>query len=178
MLFGCRPWHLVEYYRYLRFFPDGTLHFLTTSEQPANTVSGLRDHTPRNPATLQGEYKIVYDNFITARVDAKQPSANYNSRAGKSKQKTQSSSLRTTFHMAFQVEKLRGRPNWVLNWNSHSVVLITKTGVEPDVVVEIRSKFEITHNKYPPLYFSRVKSYTSKSENILEPPPLDKSETD
>ena len=37
-----RPWHLVEYYRYLRFFSNGTMLFLTTPEEPKQIVSKLK----------------------------------------------------------------------------------------------------------------------------------------
>ena len=39
------PWHLVEYYRYLRFFSDGTVLFLTTPEEPKITVSKLKNRS-------------------------------------------------------------------------------------------------------------------------------------
>ncbi len=35
------PWHLVEYYRYLRFFADGTVLFMTCAEEPKNIVNRL-----------------------------------------------------------------------------------------------------------------------------------------
>jgi hypothetical protein len=37
-----RPWHLVEYYRYLRFFSNGTVVFLTSPDEPKIVVSKLK----------------------------------------------------------------------------------------------------------------------------------------
>lgn len=37
-----RPWHLVEYYRYFRFYPDGCVIFLTVCDEPRNTVAKLK----------------------------------------------------------------------------------------------------------------------------------------
>jgi F-box protein 9 len=48
-----RPWHLVEYFRYFRFFSDGNVVFLTTPDEPKSTVSKLKayKHQTSNNST-------------------------------------------------------------------------------------------------------------------------------
>ena len=41
-----RPWHLVEYYRYMRFFSNGTMLFLTTPDEPKQIVARLKKSSP------------------------------------------------------------------------------------------------------------------------------------
>jgi F-box protein 9 len=124
---------------------------------------------PKNPATLQGTYKLFGDNLISA--DVVKPATNYNIRGGKFKQKTPSST--TTFHLEFQIQEMRGRANWMLRWSSYSVFIKTRgesirnPQIEGSGAVNA-TNFELNQSKFPPLYFSRVKSYTSRSENILK----------
>jgi hypothetical protein len=58
-----RPWHLVEYYRYFRFFPDGTVLFLTTPDEPKTTVSKLKLRSNTNP-TVTSNTASIYSSFI------------------------------------------------------------------------------------------------------------------
>lgn len=55
-----RPWHLVEYYRYLRFFSNGTVLFLTTPNEPLITVSKLKSRSINN-STVNSNY---YTSFV------------------------------------------------------------------------------------------------------------------
>lgn len=80
-----KPWHLVEYFRYLRFvpgetalgwgsrswcllilfiirfFPDGRVLSLTTAEEPVSSVGLLKGRTPppRHPPVFVGYYRLV-----------------------------------------------------------------------------------------------------------------------
>lgn len=51
-----RPVHLVEYYRYIRFFPDGTVLVMTSTDEPAHMVGKLQNGKSR-PDVLKGNYK-------------------------------------------------------------------------------------------------------------------------
>uniref|UniRef100_UPI00398F2E75 F-box only protein 9 isoform X3 n=1 Tax=Pristiophorus japonicus TaxID=55135 RepID=UPI00398F2E75 len=53
-----RAWHQVEYYRYLRFFPDGQVIMLTTPEDPQSIVPRLSVRSPRMDAVLFGHYRL------------------------------------------------------------------------------------------------------------------------
>ncbi|XP_036405051.1 F-box only protein 9 isoform X4 [Megalops cyprinoides] len=48
-----RAWHQVEYYRYLRFFPDGQVMMLTTPEDPLITVPRLRSRNSRRLQSIR-----------------------------------------------------------------------------------------------------------------------------
>ena len=52
------PWHLVEYFRYLRFFPDGTALMLTTPEEPKVSVSKLKLKQTRDLNILKGTWIV------------------------------------------------------------------------------------------------------------------------
>lgn len=52
-----RPWHLVEYYRYFRFFANGSVLFLTTPEDPKSVVYKLKPSVSgTQPVVNQGYY--------------------------------------------------------------------------------------------------------------------------
>ena len=53
-----RPWHLVEYFRYLRFFSDGNVLFLTTPDEPKSTVAKLKSKA------ITSNTNAPYTNFI------------------------------------------------------------------------------------------------------------------
>lgn len=67
-----RPWHLVEYYRYLRFFPDGLVLMLTTADEPAQCVPQLKHRTPKHSNILAGHYR-QRDNVITVIIQKHEP---------------------------------------------------------------------------------------------------------
>uniref|UniRef100_A0A4W5QUQ8 F-box protein 9 n=1 Tax=Hucho hucho TaxID=62062 RepID=A0A4W5QUQ8_9TELE len=56
-----RAWHQVEYYRYLRFFPDGQVMMLTTPEDPLVTVPRLRSRNTRVESIMCGHYRLSQD---------------------------------------------------------------------------------------------------------------------
>lgn len=56
-----RAWHQVDYYRYLRFFPDGQVMMLTTPEEPQSIVPRLRTKNTRTDAILLGHYRLSQD---------------------------------------------------------------------------------------------------------------------
>ncbi|XP_072354697.1 F-box only protein 9 isoform X4 [Scyliorhinus torazame] len=53
-----RAWHQVEYYRYLRFFPDNQVMMLTTPEDPQSIIPRLSARSPRMDAVLFGHYRL------------------------------------------------------------------------------------------------------------------------
>ncbi|XP_015279470.1 PREDICTED: F-box only protein 9 isoform X2 [Gekko japonicus] len=65
-----RAWHQVEYYRYLRFFPDGQVMMLTTPEEPQSIVPRLRTKNTRTDAILLGHYRLSQDTDNQTKVFA------------------------------------------------------------------------------------------------------------
>ena len=51
----------MEYYRYLRFFSDGTVLFLTSPEEPKITVSKLKN---RSTNTNTNPLNMYYNSFV------------------------------------------------------------------------------------------------------------------
>jgi hypothetical protein len=63
-----QPWHLVEYYRYLRFFADGSVYFLTTPDEPKLIVVKLKSRgaqtSSSNPSALQQQQQQQQSSYI------------------------------------------------------------------------------------------------------------------
>jgi len=148
--------------------------FLTSPDEPATVVPGLKEKQPKNPATLRGKYQLYGNNIVTAMVkNIPPPVSGFKSNR---KQEVQQS---TSFHIEFEICPVKGRNNGMLKW-AHHAAFITKTIINPSSRSDLgrqnqnnasnvmSTAFELSPTKYPPMYFSRVKSYTSKSEHILE----------
>jgi F-box protein 9 len=60
-----RPWHLVEYFRYLRFFSDGFVVMLTTPDEPKIGVTKLKGKIDnRDPYVLKGNWTLESNKVI------------------------------------------------------------------------------------------------------------------
>uniref|UniRef100_F1KY64 F-box only protein 9 n=1 Tax=Ascaris suum TaxID=6253 RepID=F1KY64_ASCSU len=51
-----RPWHIVVYYRFMKFFADGTAIMVTSPENPAQIVPQLKSKSTRLGGVLFGRY--------------------------------------------------------------------------------------------------------------------------
>ncbi|CAL8110147.1 unnamed protein product [Orchesella dallaii] len=108
-----RPWHFVEYYRFIRFLPNGEILFLTTSDEPAVSVNGLRDPKfPRNPTTMRGHYQLYGNNVVSAVV--KKPTAAAQTPVFRGRNAKVQPQEVTTFHMQFEIAPVKERSNWML----------------------------------------------------------------
>jgi len=163
---------MVEYYRYIRFFPDGTVLFLTTAEKPGVTVASLRDRRPRNISTLTGRYHLYGSNLLSA-VVTKSTSVTTPTHESDSRRRRFKQSLgtqETNFHMDFEIEEMRGRSNWALRWVYYALTITNSNNGRNNgqLGTGLTTTFELSPSMYPPLYFSRVRSYTTQAEGILE----------
>jgi F-box protein 9 len=172
-----RPWHLVAYYRYLRFFPEGVVLVLTSSEEPAQCVSQMKHRNARSPI-LRGYYRLKDDKvtLVVTRQD------NNKHLQFKKTAKRRGADLRDTaeqtFHMVrglalmlqsamfffqeLQIKSTNKKRHVQLVWTHYSIFTRTLKGDEST------SNFDLVSNRFPPFWFSRVKSYTSESESILQ----------
>ncbi|CAH1379785.1 hypothetical protein MTP99_003618 [Tenebrio molitor] len=156
-----RPWHLVAYYRYLRFFPEGVVLVLTSSEEPAQCVSQMKHRNARSPI-LRGYYRLKDDKvtLVVTRQD------NNKHLQFKKTAKRRGADLRDTaeqtFHMELQIKSTNKKRHVQLVWTHYSIFTRTLKGDEST------SNFDLVSNRFPPFWFSRVKSYTSESESILQ----------
>nr|CAD7461337.1 unnamed protein product [Timema tahoe] len=159
-----RPWHLVEYYRYLRFFPEGVVLMLTTPDDPITSLAHLRQRTPRNPAVLTGHYRLHEDRVIMVlKKHGTQGKISGNNRyRARHNRETSSDLEEQNYHLELQINSYRNRLHSQLAWQGYSIFMKLRNGAEST------SKFELPTNRYPPFWFSRVKSYTAESENPLQ----------
>ncbi|KAK7590264.1 hypothetical protein V9T40_001877 [Parthenolecanium corni] len=143
-----RPFHLVVYYRYLRFFADGTVLMVNSTEVPNVIVGQLRNKSAKNGALFRGCYNIV-DDFIYLTFKVKRTHQNLN---------LKKKFINLVYNMQFQIKKYR-KYNSKLIWQKYTWSCPDETSYEED--------FEIQESTFPPLKFSRVKSYTMESEGPL-----------
>jgi hypothetical protein len=59
-----RPWHVVEYYRYMRFFSNGTVLFLTSPDEPKTTVYKLNLKTQQTSQSHLFNSSNFYSSFL------------------------------------------------------------------------------------------------------------------
>ncbi|XP_067877441.1 F-box only protein 9 isoform X1 [Heterodontus francisci] len=163
-----RAWHQVEYYRYLRFFPDSQVIMLTTPEDPQSIVPRLSVRSPRMDAVLFGHYRLsqetdnqtkVFAVLAKKKKEEKAPEYQkyrYYRRAPSSAPETEHS-----FHVGLQLcSSGRQRFNKLV-WLHHSCLITHKSTGETAVTT-----FDI-EKMYTPMFFARVKSFTAFAETPL-----------
>ncbi|CAD0200233.1 unnamed protein product [Chrysodeixis includens] len=97
-----RPWYLIDYYRYLRFFPDGLVLMYTTAEEPAVSVGHLKYRLAKpGLGIMAGHYRLIGDKVVImikkANQDKKQSLAS-NTRF-RPRRKEAEQQQEQTFHM-------------------------------------------------------------------------------
>ncbi|GAA5805807.1 hypothetical protein HPULCUR_011333 [Helicostylum pulchrum] len=124
-----KPIHLVTYYRYLRFFPDGTILKHLSTEEPKHVVKLLVPGFNRKQC-FHGNFDIHHDDQIIIVM--------------------KDSNLRNeTFHLTLKIKTThRGRHN-KLNWVDY-----TSISCLPD-----RDDDHFDLKLFKPFFFSPVKSY-------------------
>ena len=165
-----RPWHLVEYFRYLRFFPEGRVLMLTSTDDAQSCVNSLKNRVPRNPAILIGHYRL-HDNYVTL-VLRKQETKTVVNTYRKNKREPIHDSGEQTFHLEFEIQDHHRRINSQLKWLSYTIFTKYRNGHEVKMCLKEPSvrewRVSAIGGRYPPLKFSRVKSYTQESEAPLQ----------
>lgn len=159
-----RAWHQVEYYRYIRFFPDGLVMMLTTPEEPQSIVPRLRTRNTRTDAILLGHYRLSQDTdnqtkvfaVITKKKEEKPLDYKYRYFRRVPVQEADQS-----FHVGLQLCSSGHQRFNKLVWIHHSCHVTYKSTGETAVTA-----FDID-KMYTPLFFARVRSYTAFSERPL-----------
>lgn len=153
-----RPWYLIDYYRYLRFFPEGLVLMWTTPEEPVNSVGHLKyRHAKPGLGIMSGHYRLIGDKVVvvTKKCNAEkkpsQTSARFRARRKELEQHEQ------TFHMEFELRNVRSRRNFQLVWRRYSVCTRRDQWTQ----------FELAPAKFPPFTFSRVRNYCAESNAPL-----------
>uniref|UniRef100_A0A182PEW6 F-box domain-containing protein n=1 Tax=Anopheles epiroticus TaxID=199890 RepID=A0A182PEW6_9DIPT len=157
-----RPIQLVEYYRYFRFFADGKVLMLTTADEPQQCVVRLKQRFPTQNEILRGHYRL-HDDVVIVVIQRNRPSAaaGQMQRPGRKARDIEPEYGQQTFLMELQIVSTTKRPFSQLHWKQYTMVQQRNNQ-------EKTTQFELTTTKYPPLYFSRVKSYHQESEGPLK----------
>ncbi|XP_063169657.1 F-box only protein 9 isoform X2 [Candoia aspera] len=160
-----RAWHQVDYYRYLRFFPDGQVMMLTTPEEPQSIVPRLRTKNTRTDAILLGHYRLSQDTDNQTKVFAvmtkkkEEKPIDYHKFRYFCRVPVQETDH--SFHVGLQLTSSGRQKFNKLIWIHHSCHITYKSTGETAV-----SSFDID-KMYTPLFFARVKSFTAFSERPL-----------
>ncbi|XP_076173513.1 F-box only protein 9 [Ptiloglossa arizonensis] len=164
-----RPWHLVEYFRYLRFFPEGKVLMLTSTDEAQNCVNSLKNRIPRDPSILIGYYRL-HDNCVTL-VLRKQEVQEITTYKRKKREPIHDNGEQT-FHIEFEIQNHFRRMHSQLKWLSYTIFTKYRNGHEVKMCLKEPSvkewRVSAIGGRYPPLKFTRVKSYIQESEVPLQ----------
>ncbi|CAE1261157.1 FBXO9 [Acanthosepion pharaonis] len=158
-----KPWHLVEYYRFVRFFPSGEIVMMSSPEEPSVCIPKLNIKS-KHASMLTGFYRLS-GNTITAvltRVKSAENTNQYNRRNRRNCQ-NENEEAEQKFNVEFNLVTAGRRKFAKLQWKHYSARTFYRSS-NGETVVE----FELSEQNYPPLYFSRVKSFTCCSHMPLE----------
>ncbi|KAB7499980.1 F-box only protein 9 [Armadillidium nasatum] len=156
-----QPWHIVCYYRYLRFFSQGHVLMLTSSEEPQNVVANLKNLSTKNPQVLVGHFRI---HGASLTMLFRKINMNLNNNKHRKRRRGQGTTdvAETTFQIEMEVKAIRGRPHWQLVWRGYSVASSYQNGSHATSIVNVSDQ-----NNFPSLNFSKVKSYSAESTSPL-----------
>ena len=155
-----RPVQLVEYYRYIRFLPDGTLLMMTSSDEPQQGVTKLKHIQQLRPEILKGNYRL-FGSTLSIVVSKQQQQSKFinNPSSGSYTRHRRGSSTydesgfnNTKYCIEFRILNTSKRKFAQLVWLHYSIVQTRNKH-------ETTSEFELAPSKYPPLWFSPVRSY-------------------
>uniref|UniRef100_A0A7N6A601 F-box only protein n=1 Tax=Anabas testudineus TaxID=64144 RepID=A0A7N6A601_ANATE len=168
-----RAWHHVEYYRYLRFFPDGHVIMLTTPEDPLCVVPRLprmenadnQKHSNTMDSVLLGHFRLSQETDNQTKVFAvvckKKEEKATEFQRNRFCRRNPAPEAEHSFHVGLHLSS-GGRQNVSkLVWIHHSCHITYKLTGETVVTA-----FDLDR-MYTPFFFARVKSYTAFSEQPL-----------
>lgn len=165
-----RPFHVIRYYRYLRFFPDKRVLILTTNEEPDKIVPIFRSalHSKQfSPelSILEGSFEFTNAKQIIV-VAEKDCRASLN-QSQNHRRKVQLDWYRQTpisqkFNLKFELKTMQSKPykNNVLKWLDYTMLTRFETGQEI-------TTFDLSPDTFPSLIFSRVKKFNLRLTNPL-----------
>lgn len=153
-----RPVQIVEYFRLIRFFADGTLFMMTSAEDLQNSVNRLKNPkmAMQSREILKGNYHYQ-DNHVLIVIKKSQTNVTQ-----KYKRKNVESDDCVTFFMELEIGNSPRRNFAKLSWKNYSVSHISNNQ-------EISSDYDLRSSaKYPPFFFSHVKSFLIESNDCLQ----------
>jgi len=160
-----RAWHFVEYYRFIRFFPDGKVAMVMSADdqdlvaKQMNTLKGCSNMQ----GVLLGDYKIVDNVLVTVLHKVKEKKKAQPLRYRKKKNKdamVYHEVPEQDFHLEFYI---KGDFWQNLIWKDYNIVSKYKNGNERTDSLNIKNQ-----NNYPKLTFRWVESYHFESNSPLQ----------
>ncbi|CAF0868647.1 unnamed protein product [Didymodactylos carnosus] len=157
------PWHLVEYYRYIRFFPDGIVIMCTTADEPRITVGKLKSRYGRDSTIVHGNYRLNNNKVIIIAKRITQRTTYIDQRNRRQPQKEVQSDVEQILHLEFEMCDAGKKKHQQLLWTHYDLRFSNKR-LNEDRATDL----VLDRHSFPPLIFSRVKSYTSQAEQPLK----------
>ncbi|XP_015756888.1 PREDICTED: F-box only protein 9-like, partial [Acropora digitifera] len=156
--FSYRPFHSVEYFRYMRFFVDGSVLLHTSADEPVTALARLKHkHGGGNPSVSVGHYRLSED-MVTIVLNRKPATDSHNQARGRKTRGPPSPILEQIFRMELKVSSTgRRRRHNRLTWAHYSVSTTYRSSGQT-----VCSEFDL-NNQFPPLYFSVVKSFCNNA---------------
>nr|CAH0098555.1 unnamed protein product [Daphnia galeata] len=159
-----QPWHLVNYFRYLRFYPDRTAVMNTTADMPSLVVSKRLKR--KDPSCFNGFYtlngNVVTCIFKRKRIPERTERIdNRNRRRNDEANNNSSTVMEQIFELELEIKTMKKKLHCALHWNRYSIQTIYQNKESTT------ANFDITATRFPPLIFSRVRSYNAQSERPL-----------
>ncbi|KAJ0177629.1 hypothetical protein K1T71_006502 [Dendrolimus kikuchii] len=154
-----RPWYLIDYYRYLRFFPEGLVLMWTTAEEPVSSVAALKYRaTKPGLGIMSGHYRLMGDKVVIVikKCNSEKKQAQASNTRFRARHK-QVEHHEQTFHMELELRTVRSRRNFQLVWRRYAVCTRRDQW----------TTFELNNSKFPPFVFSRVRTYTAEAHAPL-----------
>jgi F-box protein 9 len=155
-----RPYHRVEYYRYVRFFPEGKVLMLTSPDSPYDVLPMLllRGSTPQG--LLAGYYKLTGDRVTMALKKVRPPTEYLPPMCRYRRLRTPAANNpdlgEQSFDAEFLMKSVRDHAHWQLVWTRYAVHTVNRSTRDENI-----AEFELSNKNYPPLLFSRVRSFTA-----------------
>ncbi|XP_003384131.1 PREDICTED: F-box only protein 9-like [Amphimedon queenslandica] len=149
-----KPFHTVVYYRYIRFFTDGSVLYMTSPDSPSMVVNKLNKINEVGGALLSGYYTQSNDtiSIVVKRYD---PSHEQSPRSYKRRgTPINAPTSHQRFHMELVLKNSCRKLSSALKWKK-----FTCHNIQNSTGRIQTSEYHIDHN-YTPFYFSRVKSYS------------------
>lgn len=158
-----RPFHVIRYYRYLRFFPDKRVLILTTNEEPDRIIPIFRHALDSKQfsselSILEGTFEFVGANqlVIVAEKDCRSALnvTNLNQRRQAHLHWSRQTPLAQKFNLKFELKTIESKPykNNILKWLEYTILSRLETGQEI-------TTFDLSADTFPNLAFSRVKKF-------------------
>jgi len=158
-----RAWHVVEYHRFVRFFPGGRLLMVTSADDdPALVMKQMNNRISCSlQGAMMGDYRLV-DGIVVCSLkkpkDAtKKPAARF--RRNRRDALKYYDVPEQEFHLEFYI---KGFDFKSLHWKCYNITSKYKSGQEQ------LSEFDVTNqNNYPRMQFTPVTTYHFETDSHL-----------